>query len=96
MEHNTYIIHINAADQDSTPPPIPTTVSNLIIRLSDFYRFLGVQEDNLTVKYFRKSAIVTGILFSSPSPRVSIDFSDRTKIKVDTYHVNIEPIFDVN
>ena len=97
MRHNQYIIHINDVDQDTNPSsPIPITVSNLVNRVRNLYQFMGVENDNLTVKYFRKRVIVTGILFLSPSPKVNIDFSDRTRIKVDTYNVHIEPIFDHN
>ena len=93
MANNTYVIHLPLADPDNTPPTIPPTVSNLITRVSEFYRFLGVDDNNITTKYFCNSAIVTGILFLSPSPRVSINFLDRTRIIVDARNVNIEPLF---
>ena len=97
MTHNQYIIHIDDVNQDTNPSsPIPITASNLINRLRNFYQFMGVEDDELTVKYFRERAIVTGILYLSPSPKVSIDFSDRSRIKVDTFNVNIEPLFDHN
>ena len=83
-----YIIH------ETTPAEVPTLVSNLVTRVSDFYRFLGVEEANLTVKEFRKSTVVSGILLCSPSPRVSIDFSARTRITVKARNVNLDPIFD--
>ena len=88
MARNLYIIH-----NEPHPDPVPTIVQNLITRVSKLYRFMGVEEKYLTVKHFRHSAIVTGVLFCSPSPRVSINFSDPTKIKVETVNVTLEPIF---
>ena len=88
MATNIYVIH-----NEHNPDPVSTIVQNLITRVSDLYRFMGVGEANLTVKHFRHSAIVTGVLFCSPSPRVCIDFSDETKIKVETRNVTLEPIF---
>ena len=94
MANNTYVIHLPLVDLDTVHSDIPTTVSNLVTRLSEFYWFLGVEEQNLTVKYIRNRAIVTGILFLSPCSRVSIDYSDRTRVIVDVRNVNIEPLFD--
>ena len=88
MARNLYTIHVNEQID-----PAPTVVENLITRVSELYRFIGVEEKYLTVKHFRHSAIVTGVLFCSPSPRVSINFSDPTKIKVETVGVTLEPIF---
>ena len=56
---------------------------------------MGVEEQHLIVKHFRNSAIVTGKLFCSPPPRVSIEYSDETKIRVETVNIALEPIFDV-
>ena len=89
MTFNVYVIHVKATD----PDPVPTTVSNLVTRVCDLYRFMGVTDANLTVKHFRNSKIVTGILYCSPSPKVCIDFSDKTKIRVETTNVTLEPIF---
>ena len=89
MPRYAYHIHINESIDTA-----PNVVSSLITKISNFYRFLGVEDNELTVKRFRDSAIVTGILYCSPSPRVRIDFSDPTKIKVEPRNVNIEPIFD--
>ena len=88
MATNIYVIH-----NEHNPDPVSTIVQNLITRVSDLYRFMGVEEANLTVKHFRHSAIITGALFLSPSPRVCIDFKDETKIKVETRNVHLEPIF---
>ena len=91
MATHAYIINLNPAVD-----PVQTTVSSLITKISNWYRFLGVDDKNLTVKRFRHSAIVTGVLHCSPSPRVSIDFSDPARVKVEPRNVNIEPIFDQN
>ena len=92
MSLHVYIIHIPEPASDT----VSTTVSNLITKISNFYRFLGVEDQNLTVKHFRQSAIVTGRLYCSPSPRVCIDFSEPYKIKVEPRNVNLEPIWDQN
>ena len=88
MATNIYVIH-----NEPNPDPVSTIVQNLITRVSDLYRFMGVEEANLTVKHFRHSAIITGVLFCSPSLRVCIDFSDETKIKVEARNVTLKPIF---
>ena len=94
MTHNRYIIHVPLADLNTDSFVVPDIVSLLVTRLREFYRFIGVEDQNLTVKYIRHRAIVSGILFLSPCPRVSIDYSDRTKVVVDVRNVNIEPLFD--
>ena len=94
MTHNRYIIHVPEADPHTDPFVVPDIVTLLVTRLCEFYRFLGVEDHELTVKYIRSRVIVTGVLYLSPSPRVSADYSDRTKVVVDVRNVNIEPLFD--
>ena len=94
MAHNRYIIHVPDADTNTDPLIVPDIVSLLVTRLCEFYRFLGVEEEELTVKYIRNRVIVTGILSLSPCPRVSADYTDRTQVVVDVRNVNIEPCFD--
>ena len=87
MTRYRYIIH-----NDQNPEPALTLVNKLITKVSKWYRFMGVEEQYLIVKHFRNSAIVTGKLFCSPSPRVSIDFSDETQIRVETVNITLEQI----
>ena len=87
MTKTVYVIH------DTVPAEIPSLVSELVTKVSAFYRFLGVEEANLSVKQFRHSTSVSGILFCSPSPKVSIDFSAGTSITVTARNVNLESVF---
>ena len=59
MVTHAYIIHHNPAIE-----PVETTVSSLIAKISNWYRFLGVEEEKLTVKRFRNSALEGSLILN--------------------------------
>ena len=75
------------------PPSIPFAVASLLNKIREYYLFIGVDENDIIVKYFRSRVVITGKLITLPSPRVSINFKDVDHLKVNARHANIRFLF---